>query len=203
MQQDEVIADFLRNFMGNDCQSSDDAEFRTLQEGCSNEDAIDKVMKGIADQNQQGLTGTARQLSKMQGRNGGATLKALTRFGTDYAATKYNDAWNRANADRGFRYNALANLSGTGQQAVNQITSTGMNAANNAGNLTTSGGAARAAGLVGSANAIGNGITGAGNSLLQYQMFNKLFPNDGTAGNIAKGNALMAGYGGGQDIYSF
>jgi len=152
---------------------------------------------------QQGLTGTARQLSKMQGRNGGATLKALTRFGTDYAATKYNDAWNRANADRGFRYNALANLSGTGQQAVNQITSTGMNAANNAGNLTTSGGAARAAGLVGSANAIGNGITGAGNSLLQYQMFNKLFPNDGTAGNIAKGNALMAGYGGGQDIYSF
>ena len=152
---------------------------------------------------QQGLTGTARQLAKMQGRNGGATLKALTRFGTDYAATKYNDAWNRANADRGFRYNALANLSGTGQQAVNQITSTGMNAANNAGNLTTSGGAARAAGLVGSANAIGNGITGAGNSLLQYQMFNKLFPNDGTAGNIAKGNALMAGYGGGQDIYSF
>ncbi len=152
---------------------------------------------------QQGLTGIARQLSKMQGRNGGATLKALTRFGTDYGATKYNDAWNRANADRGFRYNALANLSGTGQQAVNQITSTGMNAANNAGNLTTSGGAARAAGLVGSANAIGNGITGAGNSLLQYQMFNKLFPNDGTAGNIAKGNALMAGYGGGQDIYSF
>jgi len=152
---------------------------------------------------QQGLTGTARQLAKMQGRNGGATLKALTRFGTDYGATKYNDAWNRANADRGFRYNALANLSGTGQQAVNQITSTGMNAANNAGNLTTSGGAARAAGLVGSANAIGNGITGAGNSLLQYQMFNKLFPNDGTAGNIAKGNALMAGYGGGQDIYSF
>ena len=128
---------------------------------------------------QQGLTGTARQLAKMQGRNGGATLKALTRFGTDYGATKYNDAWNRANADRGFRYNALANLSGTGQQAVNQITSTGMNAANNAGNLTTSGGAARAAGIVGSANAMGNGITGAGNSLLQYQMFNKLFPQSG------------------------
>jgi len=152
---------------------------------------------------QQGLTGTARQLAKMQGRNGGATLKALTRFGTDYGATKYNDAWNRMNADRGFRYNALANLSGTGQQAVNQVSSAGGNAATNAGNLTTSGGAARAAGLVGSANAIGNGITGAGNSLLQYQMFNKLFPNDGTAGNIAKGNALMAGYGGGQDIYSF
>ena len=125
---------------------------------------------------QQGLTGIARQLAKTQGRNGGATLKALTRFGTDYGATKYNDAWNRVNADRGFRYNALANLSGTGQQAVNQVSGAGGNAATNAGNLTTSGGAARAAGLVGSANAIGNGITGAGNSLLQYQMFNKLFP---------------------------
>lgn len=131
---------------------------------------------------QQGLTGTARQLAKMQGRNGGATLKALTRFGTDYGATKYNDAWNRMNADRGFRYNALANLSGTGQQAVNQVSSAGGNAATNAGNLTTSGGAARAAGLVGSANAIGNGITGAGNSLLQYQMFNKLFPSGGGGG---------------------
>lgn len=131
---------------------------------------------------QQGLTGIARQLAKMQGRNGGATLKALTRFGTDYGATKYNDAWNRMNADRGFRYNALANLSGTGQQAVNQVSSAGGNAATNAGNLTTSGGAARAAGLVGSANAIGNGITGAGNSLLQYQMFNKLFPQKATPG---------------------
>jgi len=151
----------------------------------------------------QGLKATGRQLAKLQGRNGGATLKALTRFGTDYGATKYNDAWNRANADRGFRFNALAGMSGVGQQAVGQVSSAGMNAATNAGNMATSGGAARAAGIVGSANAIGNGITGAGNSLLQYQMFNKLFPNDGTAGNIAKGNALMAGYGGGQDIYSF
>jgi hypothetical protein len=130
----------------------------------------------------EGLKATGRQLARLQGRNGGATLKALTRFGTDYGATKYNDAWNRANADRGFRYNALANLSGTGQQAVNQITGVGMNTANNAGNLTTSGGAARAAGLVGSANAIGNGLTGAGNSLLQYQMFNKLFPQKAAAG---------------------
>lgn len=128
---------------------------------------------------QQGLTGTARQLAKMQGRNGGATLKALTRFGTDYGATKYNDAWNRMNSDRGFRYNALAGLSGAGQQSVGQVTASGQNLGANAGNAIMSGGNARAAGIVGSANAMANGITGAGNSLLQYQMFNKLFPSDG------------------------
>lgn len=130
----------------------------------------------------QGLKATGRQLAKLQGRSGGATLKALTRFGNDYGSTKYGDAWNRANADRGFRYNSLANLAGVGQQAVNQVSSSGQALASNVGNLNTSGGAARAAGIVGSANAIGNGLTGAGNSLLQYQMFNKLFPSGGGGG---------------------
>ena len=130
----------------------------------------------------QGMTGTQRALGKLYGYDSGATLKGLARFATDYGSTKYNDAFNRANTDRGFRYNALAGLSGVGQQAVNQVSNSGMNAANNAGNLTTSGGAARAAGLVGSANALGNGITGAGNSMLQYQMFNKLFPQKATPG---------------------
>ena len=151
----------------------------------------------------QGMTGTSRALGKLYGYDSGATLKGLARFATDYGSTKYNDAFNRINTDRGFRYNSLAGLAGAGQQTVGQVGSAGSNAATNASNLTTSGGAARAAGVVGGANAWGNALTGAGNSLLQYQMFNKLFPNDGTAGNIAKGNALMAGYGGGQDIYSF
>ena len=130
----------------------------------------------------QGMTGTQRALGKLYGYDSGATLKGLARFATDYGSTKYNDAFNRANTDRGFRYNALAGLSGAGQQAVNQVGSASQNLANNAGNLITSGGAARAAGIVGSANAMGNGLTGAGNSLLQYQMFNKLFPTTPTGG---------------------
>ena len=127
----------------------------------------------------QGMTGTQRALGKLYGYDSGATLKGLARFATDYGSTKYNDAFNRANTDRGFRYNALAGLSGAGQQAVQQVGASSQNVANNVGNLITSGGAARAAGLVGSANALGNGITGAGNSMLQYQMFNKLFPSGG------------------------
>ena len=151
----------------------------------------------------QGMTGASRALGKLYGYDSGATLKGLARFATDYGSTKYNDAFNRMNADRGFRYNSLAGLSGAGQQSVGQITASGQNLGANAGNAIMSGGNARAAGIVGSANAMSNGLTGAGNSMLQYQMFNKLFPNDGTAGNIAAGNRLMAGYGGGQDIYSF
>jgi hypothetical protein len=130
----------------------------------------------------QGMTGTSRALGKLYGYDSGATLKGLARFATDYGSTKYNDAFNRLNTDRGFRYNSLAGLSGAGQQAVGQVGSAGSNAATNAGNLTTSGGAARAAGVVGGANAWGNALTGAGNSMLQYQMFNKLFPQKAAPG---------------------
>jgi len=130
----------------------------------------------------QGMTGTSRALGKLYGYDSGATLKGLARFATDYGSTKYNDAFNRLNTDRGFRYNSLAGLAGAGQQAVGQVGSAGSNAATNAGNLTTSGGAARAAGVVGGANAWGNALTGAGNSLLQYQMFNKLFPQKAAPG---------------------
>ena len=130
----------------------------------------------------QGLTGASRALGKLYGYDSGATLKGLARFATDYGSTKYNDAFNRLNADRGFRYNALAGTSGAGQQAVGQITASGQNLGANAGNAIMSGGNARAAGIVGSANAMANGLTGAGNSLLQYQMFNKLFPQKATPG---------------------
>lgn len=130
----------------------------------------------------QGMTGASRALGKLYGYDSGATLKGLARFATDYGSTKYNDAFNRLNTDRGFRYNSLAGLAGAGQQAVGQVGSAGSNAATNAGNLTTSGGAARAAGVVGGANAWGNALTGAGNSMLQYQMFNKLFPQKAAPG---------------------
>jgi hypothetical protein len=53
MQKNQVIADFLRNFMGDDGQRCDDAEFGTFQKCGGDQDAIDKIVKGIADQDQQ------------------------------------------------------------------------------------------------------------------------------------------------------
>ena len=127
----------------------------------------------------EGLKSTGRQLARLQGRNGGATLKALTRFGNDYATSKYDNAYNRQSNERNFKYNTYANLAGVGQQAATNLSGAGANYANNAGNLMTSGAAARGAGLVGAANAYGNAFTNAGNAMTQYQMFSRLFPQDG------------------------
>ena len=77
----------------------------------------------------------------------GATLKALTRFGQDYASNEYGNAVNR-----------LAGLSGTGQTTANQIGAFGANFANNAGNMYTQAANAGAAGRVASGNAFRGAI---------------------------------------------
>ena len=52
----------------------------------------------------------------------------------------------------------------------------GMNFANNAGQNIMSGGAARAAGLVGQSNALSGALSNLGNMGIQYAMFNRAFP---------------------------
>lgn len=76
----------------------------------------------------------------------GATLKALQRYGQDYASNEYGNAYDRFNRDQERKYNAFENnrtstfnrlstLMGGGQTATNQINSVGnqaLNANNNA-----------------------------------------------------------------------
>jgi hypothetical protein len=116
----------------------------------------------------------------------GNTAEALTKFGTDYAGTKYNDAYQRAlstfNTNYGVfennqtnNFNRLAALSGIGQQAGTTLGTQGNQTASNISNtLLTSGqqigndvnnaAAARASGYVGGANAW-NGAFGGINNL--------------------------------------
>lgn len=102
------------------------------------------------------------------GYDSGATLKALTRYANDYGNTKANESYNRFNNDQGTIYNRLAGVSGTGQQAVNQVGATGTQIANNISGLTQDAGSARAAGIVGGANAWGDALTGVGKAATNY-----------------------------------
>lgn len=99
----------------------------------------------------------------------GATLKALSRYGQDYASNEYQNAYNRFNNDMSTRYNRLAGVAGTGQTATQQIGAYGQNTANNisngtistannVANNTISAGNARASGYVGMANSLSNGV---------------------------------------------
>jgi hypothetical protein len=106
----------------------------------------------------QGMNALQRQIAAHGGRNSGAAQKAATRYGTDYATTRYNDAW----AKRNDRLAQLGALAGIGQAATSSTANAGSNATNAIGQLMqyrgdTIGGGSLAQGNIwgNTANAIG------------------------------------------------
>lgn len=99
----------------------------------------------------------------------GRAAKELERFGQDYASGEYSNAYNRFNNDRTTRFNRLATLAGVGQTATNTGIAAGQNSANNIADLTVQRANAQAAGRVGQANALNEGVQTLGNLYLQRQ----------------------------------
>lgn len=95
----------------------------------------------------QGQQAIDRSAAGAGGLYSGATLKALERYGQNYAGTKLNDAYTR--------YGAAAQL---GLNAVNGTTQSGQNAANNIANNTIGSGNVEAASDVANGTAISNGL---------------------------------------------
>ena len=134
----------------------------------------------------QGEQGINRAASAAGRYDSGAVLKALSRFNTDYAGTKYNEAFNRDSVNKTDIYNKLAGVTGTGQATANQLAVTGASNANAISDLLTGAGNARAAGIVGSSNAINNGITSAFNNYQQNRLLS-LLTNGGSGNNYSWG----------------
>lgn len=107
-------------------------------------------------------------------RNSGATLKALTRFGQDYAGSKANESRNRFMNFQDTIYNRLAGLSGTGQTATTQTGAMGVNTANNIGNILTAGGNARGAAAIAQGNAYGGTLNNVANYYGQQATLDKI-----------------------------
>jgi len=95
---------------------------------------------------------------------GGATGKALTRYGQEMGAQEYGNAFNRYQTERANRLAPLGSLMGTGQAAASNMAGSAGQYGTNVGNLAMSGGAAQAAGQVGMTNA----LTGALGQYLNY-----------------------------------
>jgi hypothetical protein len=111
---------------------------------------------------QQGQQALDRKIAAMGGRVSGASLKAAARYGTDYASTGYNAAYQRGQD----RLNRLAALAGLGQTATQASAAAGANSANAISNLISSQGNANAAMNL----AQGNIWQNAGNQLAGYYM---------------------------------
>ena len=82
------------------------------------------------------------------------------------ASQEYQNAFNRYQTQRGNIYNTLASIAGLGQTSLGQTGQMSTQTGANIGNAIQNAGSAQAAGQVGTANAIGGGLTGAANSYL-------------------------------------
>lgn len=106
----------------------------------------------------QGLKTAQNSAAAKGGLYSGATLKALTQYGNDYAGTKFNEAFNRDQTTKNAEYNRLAGISQTGQVATSQVDSAGQNYATQAGGNLIGAGNARGAADIATGNAFGNAV---------------------------------------------
>lgn len=132
-------ADFQRDFTMNDFQADPGYAFRMGE----------------------GMKALERSAAARGGLMAGGTMKALTRYGQDFASNEFQNAYNRFNSDRDRRFNRLSSLAGLGQTANTQVGQAGQNYANQVGSNMMQAGNASAAGRMGVANA----YTGAMNNM--------------------------------------
>ena len=103
-----------------------------------------------------------KALERMQSARGnllsGGAIKAGQRYGQDLASQEYMNAFNRAQAQLGTQLGALGSLYGAGQAATQQVAGQAGQYGENVGNLLMAGGAARASGYAGAANALNQAL---------------------------------------------
>jgi len=132
----------------------------------------------------------------------GAAMKELARFNEDYAGTKFNDAFNRAQStwntnlnaydnNRSRIYSFLTGVSTLGQNSAAQVGAGNQQAVNNSTNALMQGANAQSAAAVAGGNALTSGINNAVNT---YNWNNMLANGGRTAGYSGS-----TGYTGGAD----
>lgn len=114
----------------------------------------------------------------------GQGLKDITNYAQGAASQEYGNAYQRFMEQQNQAYNRLAALAGVGQTATGASTAAGtaagqqigqniMGGVGAAGNLLTSGAAARAGGYVGGANALAGSLTGGLQNWMMMQYLNR------------------------------
>lgn len=132
----------------------------------------------------QGLQAIQDSASATGGVNSGNTLKALMGYGQGLANQDYYNALNAYTNWQNQAYNMYSGLSNTGANAAGQTAGLGASTANAIGQNMIGAGNARAAGQVGSSNALTGMIGNLGNLGLYAQMQGGLGGSGGALPNI-------------------
>jgi hypothetical protein len=148
--------------------NSKDPAFGSLMKDFSMADyQADPGLEFRRQQGEQGLT-RARAASGLLG--SGKYLKDAMSYNSGLASQEYGKAFDRFQVNRQNKLNPLQSLMGAGQTGANALGQASQNYANTAGNNILSAGDARAAGAMGSANAIAGGINSAWNNYSQNRL---------------------------------
>jgi hypothetical protein len=134
------------------------------------EDFAQGIDPGYQFRLQQGQEATNRMANMGGGMLSGNALRGAQDYTQGLASQEYGNAFNRFQTQRSNIYNTLAGIAGIGQTSLGQTTTAGTTAAGNIGANIANAGAAQAGGIVGSANALGGGLTGAGNQYMLSQI---------------------------------
>jgi hypothetical protein len=129
---------------------------------------------GYAFRQEQGEKGLQRAAAAGGGLGSGRYLKDAMRFNQGLASQEYGAAFDRFTAGKANRFNRLASLAGIGQTAANQTGAAAGRFGEQIGGNILAGGAAQAAGRVGSASAWNDAI-GQGVSMYQQNELMKRF----------------------------
>jgi hypothetical protein len=97
------------------------------------------------------------------------TLQDISKFSQGMASNEFQNSLGNFYGFQDRLFNRLYSMSGSGQNAANQMGAFGSNAAGQMGDAITGGAAARAAGGVGAANAISGGVGMGTNAFLMNQ----------------------------------
>lgn len=124
----------------------------------------------------EGMKALDRRLSAGGKMFSGGALKAGQRYAQGLASEEYTNAFNRAQAQLGTRLGALGSLYGAGQAAAQQVGQQAGQYGENVGNLLMAGGAARASGYAGMANALNQALGTGLNYYQGQQWMNKMYP---------------------------
>lgn len=146
-------SDYMRGFNLSDFQADPGYQFRM-------------------DEGQKALERSAAASGNL---NSGATLKALSRYGQDYASNEYNNAYNRWNNDHATTWNRLSSLAGVGQTQSAQLGNWGQQTGQVMGNNIIGAGNATAAGKIGAANSWNGALTNIGNNAMTMGMLPMVF----------------------------
>lgn len=107
----------------------------------------------------EGMKALERSAAARGGLLSGATLRGVQEYGQDLASQEYTNAFNRYQAERQARLNPLQSLAGMSQTSANTLTGAAGQLGQNIGSNLMAGGAARASGYMGAANALTGGLS--------------------------------------------